>query len=275
MKLINMKSEELLIDKNTLEPIIIVYDLKKENKNSRKIKIKKDIKASIIEVFTGNDTTAEFEREFIIEENAKLEYLKLQDFGEKALVDFNYKIQPYENSKINIINLDYGVGTTKSFIETNLDYENIKFIVNGLVKINKQSNSKSVFKTVHNAANSLSDIAYKHILDEKAKAVFEAKSIVYEKALNSKVFQNSQTLLLSEDAIIFNQPHLEIHIDELEAAHGATTGSLDEEQLLYLQARGISKQKAVQMLLKAFENKVYDKIIDIKIKEFLENYKRN
>lgn len=275
MKLINLKNEELLIDKDTFEPIIIVYDLKKENKNSIKIKIQEDVKASIIEIFNGSDSIGDYQREFIIEKNANLEYLKLQDLGEKAVVDFNYKIQPHENSKVNVVNLDYGIGSTKSFFETNIDFENIEFYVNALVKIDKESDSKSIFKTVHNAPNSLSDIAYKHILDDKVKATFEAKSIVYEKALNSKVYQNSQTLLLSEDAVIFTQPHLEIHIDELEAAHGATTGSLDEEQLLYLQSRGISKEKATKMLLKAFENKVYDKINDLKIKEFVKNYKRS
>ncbi len=50
--------------------------------------------------------------------------------------------------------------------------------------------------------------------------------------------------MLSDDAVIFARPHLEICIDELEASHGATTGSLNKEQLLYLQARGIEEKKA-------------------------------
>ena len=102
-----------------------------------------------------------------------------------------------------------------------------------------------------------------------------AKSIVNESALFSKAFQNCNTILLSDEATIFAQPHLEIFIDELQASHGTTTGSLDKEQLLYLQSRGISKDKAYEMLLSAFENKIVDNIKDEIIKEFVQNYKRD
>lgn len=275
MKLINLKNDELLIDKDTNEPLIIIYDLEKENKNEIKIRIKNGVKASIVEIFKGSDLIGEYDREFLVEENSRLEYVRYQELGVNAIVDFNYKIALEENSSLNMINLEFGFGSTKSFYNTNLDYENSQFTVNGLVKIKKESDLKSTFRTIHNAANCISDIAYKHLLADKVKATFDVKSIVNEKALNSKVFQNSETLLLSEDAVIFAQPHLEINIDELEAAHGATTGSLDEEQLFYLQARGISKQDASNILLKAVENKVYDKIIDTNIKEFIQGNKRS
>ncbi|MDN5105334.1 SufD family Fe-S cluster assembly protein, partial [Aliarcobacter butzleri] len=85
---------------------------------------------------------------------------------------------------------------------------------------------------------------------------------------------NCNTILLSDDATIFAQPHLEIYIDELEASHGTTTGTLNEEQLLYLQSRGIRKEKAYDMLLNAFESSIKDNIKDEKIKEFIENYKK-
>ncbi len=274
MKLINLKNEELLIDKDTIEPLVISYDLKKEGHNKIRIKLKKGVKASIIEIFSGGNSIGEYERDLVIEDGAKLEYLKYQTLEKKSVVDFNYKINLGNESKINMFNLEFGEGSTKSTYETPLDNENATFNVNGLVKIYNDSDSKSIFRTIHNVPNALSDIAYKHLLNDKVKATFDAKSIVNEKALNSKVYQNSETLLLSEDAVIFAQPHLEINIDELEASHGATTGSLDEEQLFYLQARGISKEEAKQMLLKAVENKIYDKIEDIKIKEFIKNQKK-
>lgn len=274
MKLINLKNEEVLLDKNTTEPLILIYDLKKENKNEIKIRVKENIKASIVEIFLGTETISEYNREFVIEDNANLEYLKFQKLDKNCVADFNYEIYLEKKSHLNMINLEFGLGSVKNSYETFLNYENSKFNVNGLVKIYEESDLKSIFKTIHNAPNCLSDIAYKHILNDKTKATFEVKSIVNEKALNSKVYQNSQTLLLSDDATILAQPHLEINIDELEASHGATVGSLDEEQLLYLQARGISKEKAREMLLKAVENKVYDKIEDTNIKKFIEGYKK-
>ena len=75
--------------------------------------------------------------------------------------------------------------------------------------------------------------------------------------------------------MIFAQPHLEINIDELEASHGATTGTLDKEQLLYLESRGIPKELAYDILLKAFEEKIANNIKDEIIKEFIETYERS
>ena len=44
----------------------------------------------------------------------------------------------------------------------------------------------------------------------------------------------------------------------MKCTHGATTGQLDKEALHYLRARGISKDKAVSMLVKAFTDEVSD-----------------
>ena len=273
MKLINFEKNELLIDKDTKEPIIFIYDLKDRVKESFKIRVKKGIKASFVEIFIGLENRV-LKRELIVEEDAKLEYLKYQDIDNEAKLDLDYKLILKNSSKLLMTNLELGKGLSKNSFETNLDSENSNLKISGLVKLYKDANSSSIFITKHIAKNCSSDIRYKHALDDKTKALFDAKTIVEEEANFSKVLQNSNTLLLSDDAVIFARPHLEINIDELEASHGATTGSLNEEQLLYLCSRGIAKKVAYEMLLKAFENEIYDNIQDIKIKDFVKNFKR-
>ncbi|RXJ67714.1 Fe-S assembly protein [Halarcobacter ebronensis] len=273
MRLINLKNEELLIDEPTTEPIKIIYYPKKEKKNRLKIRIKENVSASIVEVFAGNDLIVEFDREFIVETGAKLEYLKFQNVGENSILDMNYSINLKEDAKLNMTNLELGFGSNKSNYTIDLNAKGSILNINGLVKLSQDTDSKSIFRTVHNGSNCISNIAYKHILDDSSKATFDALSEVNEPALYSKVFQSSNTILLSDDAAIFAQPHLLINIDELEASHGATTGSLDKDQLLYLQSRGIEERKAKEMLLKAFENEIYSKIEDSKIVDFLETLK--
>jgi len=51
---------------------------------------------------------------------------------------------------------------------------------------------------------------------------------------------------------------LEIHADEVQAAHGATVGSLDDTALFYLRSRGIPEAQARQMLTAAFCREVLD-----------------
>lgn len=277
MKLINLENNELIIDKDTIEPITIIYNLDNEIKNSLKIQIKENIKASIIEVYLNGkkDINYDLKKDFIVEKDAKLESLKYQDINENASLNLDYTIDLKENATINMTNFELGNGTNENYYNTNLNNENSSLIIHGLVKLFDKTKSNSTFNTIHNAKNTFSDVSYKHSLHDSSKAIFDAKSIVNENANFSKVLQNTKTILLSDDAVIFARPHLEISIDELEASHGATTGSLDKEQLLYLQARGIPKDMAYEMLLKAFENEVYDNIQDPKIKDFVENFKRS
>lgn len=271
MRLMNLKNEDILIDEDTKEPIKLIYYPNEKRENNLKIRVKKGVKASFVEIFAGNDLNEEFNREFIIEDNAKLEYLKYQNIGENSNIKLNYKIDLKESANINMINLELGLGKNQNSFLTNLNEKKANLNIYGLVKLFKSAKSESIFKTTHNAQNCFSNIKYKQILDDSSKATFDALSKVEETALFSKVLQNSNTILLSDDATIFARPHLEINIDELEASHGATTGSLNKEQLLYLQSRGIEEKLAKQMLLKAFENEIYDKIEEPKISEFLKS----
>ncbi len=61
-----------------------------------------------------------------------------------------------------------------------------------------------------------------------------------------------QALLLEDGAQVFAKPELEIYADDVECAHGNTSGALDPEQLFYLRQRGIPLAQARGMLTQAF-----------------------
>ncbi len=61
-----------------------------------------------------------------------------------------------------------------------------------------------------------------------------------------------QALLLEDGAQVFAKPELEIYADDVECAHGNTSGALDLEQLFYLRQRGIPLVQARAMLTQAF-----------------------
>ena len=276
---VDNKQKIITINKDIAEPIFLIHKLKENETfytNSLKIKVAKDIKASVVEVFVNSCTNSFYgvNRKIELEENSSLEYVKIQDINASNSMIFSLAIEQKDSSNLEISNFEYGNGFIINSFENIINAQNSNYELNGLVKLFDDSNTSNLIKTIHNEKSSISNINYKHTLKDSSKAVFKAKSIVNETALFSKAFQNCNTILLSDDATIFAQPHLEIFIDELEASHGTTTGSLDKEQLLYLQSRGISKDKAYEMLLSAFENKIVDNIKDTIIKEFVQNYKR-
>jgi Fe-S cluster assembly protein SufD len=277
----NFDNEQKIITINTniLEPIFIIHKLNDDDTfytNSLRIEVKKGIKATFVEVFINKSKNSAYSvnRSIHLEEDAQLEYAKIQDISEGNFLVLNTDINQEENSNLKITNFEYGNGFIVNTFLNNMNEKKAVYSLNGLIKSQDESNTSNLIKTIHNNSNTLSDVNYKHSLKDKARAVFKVKSIVEKTAPFSKAYQNTNTILLSNDAVIFAQPHLEILIDELEASHGATTGTLDDEQLLYLQSRGISKDKAYEMLLDAFEGKIYDNIDDEQIKEFVLEYKR-
>ncbi len=278
-KSFDKKQKVLKIKKDIKEPLIIRHTLDEDDTfytNSLQIHIEEGVQVRIIEIFKNSSKNIAYSvnRSFILEKNSDFEYAKIQEFEEENFLIYNLDIQQEEDSICRVTNYENG----NAFIVNNyiniIDKKNITYDIAGLVKAKDDSNIANLIKTVHNEESSISDIKYNHILDDSATAIFKAKSIVNKKALYSKAFQNSHTILLSDDATIFAQPHLEILIDELEASHGATTGTLDVDQLLYLQSRGISKKKAYAMLLKAFEYKIMDNIKDTLIKKFIKKYQK-
>ncbi len=274
------KQKILTINKNIQEPIFLIHKLKDDETlftNSLKIKVAKNIKASIVEVFVNSCKNSFYSvnRKIELEENASLEYAKIQDINSSNSMIFALAVEQKNSSNLEFSNFDFGDGFVVNSFENIINSEFTNYELNGLVKLYKEATTSNLIKTIHNEKSSNSNINFKHSLKDSSKAVFKAKSIVNPSAIFSKALQNCDTILLSDEATIIAQPHLEILIDELEASHGATTGSLNKEQLLYLQSRGISEEKAYEMLLSAFENKIVDNIKDELIKEFIKTYKKD
>ena len=99
---------------------------------------------------------------------------------------------------------------------------------------------------------------YKGILAGKAKAVFNGRIIVRLDAQKTDAKQTNRALLLSDDATINSNPQLEIFADDVKCTHGAAVGQLDEEAMFYLQARGLTRPEARDMLLHAFAGEVIE-----------------
>jgi len=56
------------------------------------------------------------------------------------------------------------------------------------------------------------------------------------------------------------KPQLEIFADDVKCTHGATVGQLNEEEIFYLQSRGINQKTAIQLLSKGFIDDIINTI---------------
>ena len=112
----------------------------------------------------------------------------------------------------------------------------------------------------HQASHCRSAQTYRGIVSGKGTGVFDGIVIVHRDAQKTEAHQENRNLLLSETATIHTKPQLEIDADDVVCSHGATVGSLDEDQLFYLRARGIPEDLAQSMLTYAFLESIVDRV---------------
>lgn len=121
----------------------------------------------------------------------------------------------------------------------------------------------------HAVPNCTSTEHFKTAVWDRAQSVFQGKIIVRQHAQKTDAQMMSRSLLLSEEAEAINKPELEIYADDVQCAHGATVGTLDEDMLFYMLSRGIARQEAEQLLVQAFLAEPIETIEHEGLREFL------
>jgi Fe-S cluster assembly protein SufD len=274
---INKETLNLTINENLDKPLNIISIFQGNNKfftNSLNINIKANV--DILETF-HNDLSKDFlisaNRKYTVLEDVKANIAKVQTLQNGNIIT-NYKTDLKSNAILNLVNLEYKADLALNIFDSKLENENAILNIDGIVKNKAKQRSGNIAFIEHIAKSTTSDIKIKHLLDESAHCLFDISSTVQNSALYSKAFQNSQTIILSDDAKINANPRLQIYIDELEAAHGASCGTLNEDELYYLCSRGISKAKAREMIIDSIELQVIREIELKAIRRYIKNLKR-
>lgn len=106
----------------------------------------------------------------------------------------------------------------------------------------------------HVAPHATSDLLYLNALDDKSRTIFAGLIKVQPGAKGTDAYQKVKNLILSDDADPNSMPGLEILNDEVRCSHGATNGPVSEEELFYMEARGIPADKARRLIVNGFFN---------------------
>ncbi len=101
---------------------------------------------------------------------------------------------------------------------------------------------------------------HKAVADGQGRSVFNGAVNVPRLAQRTDAAQLSRNLLLSDRARIDTKPELEIVADDVRCAHGATVSRLEQDELFYLQSRGIAADQAARLLLRGFCEEVLQEL---------------
>jgi len=114
----------------------------------------------------------------------------------------------------------------------------------------------------HIAANTRSRVNYKGALQGKgAHTVWVGDVLIGPHADGTDSYEQNRNLVLSEGTRADSIPNLEIETGNIVGAgHASSTGRFDDEQLFYLQSRGITEEEARRLVVRGFLAEIIQQI---------------
>jgi Fe-S cluster assembly protein SufD len=234
----------------------------------------KSAHVQLVETFETHDlpvkAIATSVTEIAIEENAKVQYYRLQNDCENGQQINTVSASQQKNSHFDTNTVTLSGGWVRNNLNIALNGENCESHLNGLFITSDTQHVDNHTLVDHRKPHCESNQTYKGILDRKSTGIFNGKIFVQRDAQKTNAYQSSKNILLSDDATINAKPQLEIYADDVKCSHGSSTGKIDEDALFYLRARGLGIESARKLLLHAFVNDVMQTIRINALRDYLE-----
>lgn len=114
-------------------------------------------------------------------------------------------------------------------------------------------------KMIHIGEKTSSTIISKSISAGQSSSTYRGLVRVSPKAKNAKNFTQCDSLIFGE-AQVNTLPYIESHQNDSNLEHEATTSKISEEQLFYLQSRGLQEEQAKNLIINGFCKSVFQKL---------------
>ncbi|MDX2273385.1 MAG: Fe-S cluster assembly protein SufD [Cyanobacteriota bacterium] len=156
--------------------------------------------------------------------------------------------------------ISLGSQFSRHTLEIEQTAEQAQSLISGLTLMQGRQVGDTFSQIDHQAAYGSSQHLHKTIVTDQAHAIFRGHIRVRPLAQLTEAAQSNRNLLHSTQGRVDTKPQLEILADNVKCAHGATVSQLDEDELFYLQSRGIDPATAHRWLTYAFAAEVLERI---------------
>ena len=198
-----------------------------------------------------------------------MEHVRIQDENESANHVATTKYILNSNSRLKATCFSSGGQLFRHDINLDFKGNGGEATINGLsLTENHQHHDQHVVVDHQNDACQSHQL-FKYILADKSSGVFNGKVVVREHTKQTDADQSNKNLLLSPSALMNANPQLEIYAEDVKCAHGSTTGQIDKEALFYMRSRGLSKQKAIELIIGGFAKEILGPIKNVAVKNYI------
>jgi len=221
-------------------------------------------RATIVEYFgSGHDTEAQFAagaNDLYASHGAHLTYIGKQDWSHRALSFQSNSTVVRRDARVQSLNVHLGARQARHESLSQLQAPGAFSEMLALTVAESGQEFDQRTLQIHQAPNTKSDLLYKNALRGTAKTIFSGLIVVDPDAQKTDAYQSNRNLMLSDEAEANSLPGLEIQANDVRCTHGATSSRIDPEQEFYLQARGIAKAAADELLTFGFFEEVLNRL---------------
>ncbi len=230
-------------------------------------------RVTVVEEFVSNDepNVALPASEILPGPGSEVQYYCVHRWGAKTKVFANQRFLGKErDAALKNLHMVLGGEVVKGHLDSTLEARGTVSELLGVVYGTGRSHADFYTLQDHIGPDTRSDLKYKSALKDEAQSVYYGVTKVGLGAKNADANQENRNLLLSKSAKADSDPVLEILTSDIvRASHGATAGPVDQDQLFYMQARGIPYAEAESLLVTAFLEDVLSRIPNLALREEL------
>jgi len=206
--------------------------------------------------------------ELIAKKDAEIKYSTVQNWypgdkeGKGGIFNFVTKrgICKGNNSKISWTQVETGSAITWKYPSTILKGDNSIAEFYSVAVTNNHQQADTGTKMIHIGKNTKSTIISKGISAGYSQNSYRGLVDVKRSAKNARNYSVCDSLLMGDKCGAHTFPYIDIENNSSVVEHEATTSKISEEQLFYLQQRGLDEESAINMIVNGYAKEVLNQL---------------
>jgi len=192
--------------------------------------------------------------EIVADEGAHLTVVSVHDWAEGSVHASSHRLRIGRDATVKHIVVTLGGDVVRVTPDAEFVGEGASVKMLGLYFADAGQHQEQRLFVDHAVPNCISRVAYKGALQgEGAHTVWVGDVLIRAAAEGTDTYELNRNLVLTDGARADSVPNLEIETGVIEGAgHASPTGRFDDEQLFYLQARGIPETDARRLVVRGF-----------------------
>ncbi|MGJ4843714.1 Fe-S cluster assembly protein SufD [Leifsonia sp. PS1209] len=211
--------------------------------------------------------------EFLLGAGAQLTVVTVQEWDDDALHVATHFATIGQDALLKHVAVTLGGGVVRLNPSAHLAGERADAELFGAYFADAGQHLEQQVYVFHDAPATRSRVTYKGALQgDGARTVWIGDVLIGPKAVGTDTYEQNRNLVLTDGARADSVPNLEIETgDIVGAGHASATGRFDDEQLFYLQSRGITEDEARRLVVRGFLGEIVQQIGSPALQERLQD----